>query len=227
MKRVETYKSQLDLTRKSFGEENYTLNEEDFLKKLSNREKYTPDFHILRAFKEIPLFVFDELKKGFESHNYLVNAKYLGRATTLTHHYRMYTYRDKYPIVMESPTSNFKARVRGELYLVNVSHIHCIDILQDHTRRTLRNKLRVLMLDQPQGNHKTFRDFPWTEAFIYLGIPQVWEKESLQGYHTRTVRNKNIAHDEQIYDFQGIVNEEQIDLDNYREFAYFNPQSIH
>lgn len=228
MRMVEQYLHRIRETRKTWPDEG-SVNGGDIVTHLIKRESFTPDFHVLRNYKEIPLFVFDELKQGQESHSYLTGAKYLGEGLTISPHYKMYLYRDKYPVVMEVTNPHqSRNRIKGELYLVTAEHIHMIDVAFDHSTRTIRKKIRVLMEDQKERDHKQFRGMPWTDAFIYLGNVKYWGSMDLEPYYTRLTDTKLPQKKERVYEFNGPdeLNElpwgrqTEINFNNYQEYSY-------
>lgn len=146
------------------------------ISELQHRLDYSPDFGELRMYKSIPLFVYDDFKKGHRGNEYFIGrAKYLGRGRTCTNRYRMKLFqKENVPILFddESALSGFTV---GEVYAVTPEVM--LDVDQELAqgmcmKRTQRN---IFLLDQesPVRSKKNF--YPSLKCHVYLGIEEYWD----------------------------------------------------
>lgn len=159
--------------------------------KLEERRYRTPDFHYLRFRKEIPLFVYDEMKKYGGDEDYMKNTLYLGRAMTLTTGYEMSIVREvtaypnrsvSYPMVFQRKDGGHA--VRGEIYLVTPQHILAIDKAMEHSMYTRRQFTKFYCEDQDFCEGLKKNRLPhaltkiWLSAYMYVG-----DTDMFKGHH--------------------------------------------
>lgn len=168
-----------------------TEKELELFTKLEERRFRTPDFHYLRFRKEIPLFVYDGLKKYGGEEDLMAKALYLGKAMTLTTGFEMTIVKEhsiypaqssSYPIVF--PRKEGGHAIRGEVYLVSPQHILTIDKAMEHSIYTRRQFTKVYCEDQTYCDDLKKNRLPhalnkiWLSAYMYVG-----EADMFKGFH--------------------------------------------
>lgn len=144
---------------------------------LKKRSTRTPDFNVLRSLEKIPVFVYDSMQRNGINSFFLDDAIYLGKAHTFTPFWKMYINKQQ-PIVFKAPTNvDSRQRVRGEVYLCSVEHIHTLDVFNSNTLMFERTKTRVYLEDQSSNDFSgsCFQGIPFTKAFLYTGVEEYWE----------------------------------------------------
>lgn len=157
--------------------------------KLNRRGWITPDFSRLKLMKSIPLFVYGtEMTDGTDNH-FLEGAKLLGHGHTLSAKFWMKQTAIN-PIVFDSVQEDHKdnRKVRGEVYEVQIEHIHMLDVLHKNrisTRRTLRN---IVFEDAKPPNcpAHTKLNMAVGKCFTYIGSKTYWKDYDLK---FRVVKN--------------------------------------
>lgn len=144
--------------------------EPDLIKRLSMRSRLTPDFHEMRFFKKIPIFIYGPEKKGGIWHANLQGARYLGKAITALSCYHMQEYNEVPVVFHEHAITQPRAKIKGELYEVDVGGLMMMDLLYQHTIMYRRQKINIQLLDQAPKHCKFFGMLPLTNAFIYLAF---------------------------------------------------------
>lgn len=152
------------------GKHHPELKSTNLCKRLDLRTRRTPDFAFLRLLQEIPVFVYGEEKFGGLSCDLLEGAKYYGHGYTLSARYEM-RISSGGPSVFEVPEAAAgKAYVRGEVYGVQVEHLHLLDMMYlsgFHHRRISKN---IYLEEQSPDGCKKVGDKSYLDAFMYLGI---------------------------------------------------------
>lgn len=156
--------------------------------KLEERRFRTPDFHYLRFRKEIPLFVYDGMKKYGGDEDYMKKALFLGKAMTLTTGYEMQIVKEpayypkqsvSYPMVFLRKDGGHA--IRGEIYLVTPQHILAIDKAMEHSVYTRRHFIKVYCEDQTYCEGLKKNRLPhalqkiWLSAYMYIGEPNMFK----------------------------------------------------
>jgi gamma-glutamylcyclotransferase (GGCT)/AIG2-like uncharacterized protein YtfP len=151
--------------------------------KLKRRGWITPDFSSLKFMKAIPLFVYGTEKTDGTDHHFLEGAKLLGYGHTLSAKFWM-KQTSINPIVFDSMSEENKdnKRVRGEIYEVQVEHLHMLDILHKNricVRRTMRN---VVAEDCRPVNAPTQRSTGLSigKCHMYIGSKMYWKDYDLR-----------------------------------------------
>ncbi len=170
------------------------FNSHSIVADLLERDAYTPDFYKLREFKEVPLFVYGTFKRDHADSHYLSDAKYLGVAHTVTPHYTMMD-DGLQPIVFHNyHDENRRKFIRGEVYMVSVGHIHCIDRLLGNTMRFERQIKKISLEQQNPENpylDGLFKELGYIQAFIHLGVSEWWAKHKLSSRTTYRLTQDN------------------------------------
>lgn len=174
----------------------------ELLIRLEERSWQTPDFDQLRLRKHIVLFVYDNMMKGGNDHEYLTGAKFLGRSQTVSSEYTMKSAVDC-PIVFPEKVM-VHACIRGEAFLVGPQHILAIDKFQRNNHYMTRRLTRVLLPEQKDapGMSKTqnnnYLTSKWSWAFIYEGNKTHFSQgKGLTSRSTRQERTENTSTFEQ------------------------------
>jgi gamma-glutamylcyclotransferase (GGCT)/AIG2-like uncharacterized protein YtfP len=154
------------------------------LLKLLQRQFKTPDFASLRMFKEIPVLCYGVDMTNGEAHHLLKGANYYGKGHTVSNKFLMKE-GPRYPVVFEVGESNLhKNKIRGEVYGVDVRHIHMLDEFFDNGRIFKRTKRNIFMEgDAPPGTRKLNTAFT-TPAYIYLGRTVHWKDVNMKNRYT-------------------------------------------
>jgi gamma-glutamylcyclotransferase (GGCT)/AIG2-like uncharacterized protein YtfP len=124
----------------------------------------------------VPLFIYDNMKKGFQQDEYLKGAKFLGKGYTITNKYYMnITLGNGNAVTFteDNPESLKKGKIRGEVYAVRPDAIIDIDMFHQNGimyDRELRNI--VLSQQEIKSTHKTFN--PTRRCWMYLGKWEHW-----------------------------------------------------
>jgi gamma-glutamylcyclotransferase (GGCT)/AIG2-like uncharacterized protein YtfP len=105
----------------------------------------------------LPVAVYGTLKKGFNNHRLLSEAKFIGEGLTIPT-YGMYL--SGFPVLMEGHGQ--QGRVKCELYEINSRILQNLDALESNGRMYNRSMTTVLMKD---GIH---------DCQIYIGHPDCW-----------------------------------------------------
>ena len=83
------------------------------------------------------------------------------------------------PVVFDSPRGERNnAKIRGKLYGVNVEHIHNLDIAKGNWSEHFRTE-RWVHSEVIIPDTKILNSFSTVKAFMYIDIPDHWEKERL------------------------------------------------
>jgi gamma-glutamylcyclotransferase (GGCT)/AIG2-like uncharacterized protein YtfP len=153
------------------------------LRRLKHRNFVTPDMSKLKLVKSIPLFVYGTDMKNGNDHGVLEGAKYLGKGHTLSKKFWMKQTTIN-PIVFDSVTEGHKdnRQVRGEVYEVQVEHIHLLDVMHRNmisTRRTSRN---IVFEDcnPTNGRLHQLKGFSVVNCFMYVGSKHYWKDYELR-----------------------------------------------
>jgi gamma-glutamylcyclotransferase (GGCT)/AIG2-like uncharacterized protein YtfP len=156
------------------------------VQELLERGKKTPDFHELRKYTNILVFVHDDFKSGQNQNDALKGAKYLGEATTVSENFTMKS--EVFPVVFENniKSSRTRAKVRGEVYAVTPEHILYMDMKRNNGIVYKRVKKAVLMHDQEYGTLKGNRR-PYGLCQMYLGVENFWEGNDKLTVHPKIV----------------------------------------
>lgn len=158
--------------------------EDQYLTKiLEERGRLTPDMPELRAFKEIPIFVFDNLQKGKRDHYCLEGAKYYGKAHTSHRKFTMKT-SDSVPYVFDVDSSSISsAYIRGEMYGVTPEHMVVLDSYHGNMNSSNRTLIPIVMEEQKPTNGQGMMI---QKCFIWTGIGEVWDNRRMQVCSRRT-----------------------------------------
>lgn len=106
------------------------------------------------------LFVYGTLKRGYENHHYLKNAKFIGTATS-AQPYPMIAPKKSYPYLINLP--GVGRVIKGELYLVDFATLKRIDRLEEAPWLYRRDFIEVI---DEKG--------VLTRAFTYFFNQKVW-----------------------------------------------------
>lgn len=149
----------------------------DIFESLKQRQKWTPDFKKLRLHKEILVFVHDQLVYLGSQHKYIEGAKYLGKAVSIHESYTMKGHR--MPVLMENtnPKSE-RAKIKGEVYAVTPERMLVLDKLK-YNGNMFRREMRTFFLKDQKFPTKAGHRVPSVKAWVYLGIPDVWQGDHL------------------------------------------------
>lgn len=173
-----------------------------FSKPLLERGKWTPDFHHLRQYEAIPLFVYGKYQQKGVNNHFLEGAQFISSAHTLLARFEMkedefsnatvFAYDNK-----DEPTKS-KYHIKGELWAVNVEHIHLLDCRTRNGHEYLRIKTKII-IENPNAidtDGRRFRGLPFTEAYIYVGNPEHFKGKQLY--------SKNVKEYPQVFDLKGM-----------------------
>ena len=136
---------------------------------LNQNAKYTPDLCKLEAFKQLRLFVPDNLQRRFDKHSLLGESKFEAMAFTSDHFHfwKRNLLVDSFPIPLEAPKdervipSNHlfpnSAKILGELHLITPDVMVELDNLRQNGVQFVRRRVHVLVpnrLVRATGYHK-------------------------------------------------------------------------
>lgn len=150
----------------------------EIIEELLNRERYTPDFSKLRLYENIPVFVYDQLRRNGTVNFLMRESKYLGCAVTSHDFYTMKGYAQ--PVVLEEPkkSSPLRGRIKGEVYAVPPETILVLDKQKFNGRMNYRKMVTVFLNEQTYVT-KQGKKHPSIKAWMYLDNPIQWNFQQL------------------------------------------------
>lgn len=153
---------------------------------LKRREKYTPDFSLLKKFEYLPVFLYDEFRRYKEKDFILKNlgAKYLGEGKTATNTFIMKNL--EYPIVFHNnPSSFLSGFIRGDVYALSPKAVLALDKYKLNGYAFKRESRNIQLIDQT-AKIKSVDKSPILQCFMYIGDPVWWKDFDLRtnvSYH--------------------------------------------
>lgn len=159
---------------------------------LEERWGNTPDFHILKLYQWIPLFVYGTLKFGENNHKLLNGCPYLGLAETVTPCFRMKSYAGMFPILKSETRKEEMNRceyVLGQVYAVPPKRLLHIDKAEDNGYMFQREQKHVWMPDQQFKGTKGMVK-PSIKAWMYLATDFFENLEELPDVATTRWNNR-------------------------------------
>lgn len=170
--------------------------------KLERRGFWTPDFHILNRYKSIPIFLYGtEMTDGINN-DLLRGAKFLGKAHTLSPKFWM-KQTSINPIVFDSHLEAHKdnRKVRGEVYEVQVEHVHMLDVFHRNRVSVKRTNRNIIFEDcKPQGG-KDFKGMSVFNCMMYIGSKTYWKDYDLKHRITVSYAKKENIKDTPFYEW--------------------------
>ncbi len=166
-----------------------------FIDRLKMRRFLTPDYPEMKFQKEVPLFVYDDLKDGTETFDNLMGGTvFLGEGTTVdTGFYMKET--SQFPLIFRGDKSLGQAGpvlgpVRGEIYSVTPRHILDIDKHYQNNYKFRRWRLKVIAWDQTFSNMNLDVNMGHCliECYIYVADSKEWAGQNLR---SRSLRHPN------------------------------------
>tara|TARA_Y100000780_G_C13666657_1_gene410747 strand:- start:410 stop:1099 length:690 start_codon:yes stop_codon:yes gene_type:complete len=151
---------------------------EDLVKLLDRRSKFTPDMRELKQMPDLQLvFVYGTLKKGHGNHYLLENSVFLGEGHTRG--YYCWLKRKGFPVVMErvmGMSSEYSGKIKGEVYAVDLSTLAALDQLEANGTMYNRKKVQVNLRDQlVEAEHNPkFTGRPFKPCYMYVGDDTYW-----------------------------------------------------
>ena len=158
---------------------------------LKNRGVITPDFHELKWHPKIPFLATGTEKEYGVNHFCLGGAEYLGNGHSISPHFVMKTGNDgRFPVLFQVGNSVVvRQHIRGELYHVNAEMIHLLDRQFELGTKCRRVKAKFFLEDQQPDNAKYFQNHPWTDALVYVAIPEYWMDVKLEVKTTHSIKD--------------------------------------
>lgn len=172
------------------------------LHKLDGILKYTPDLAELQQFAQIRVFIPDEVQVGHHQ-NYLLGkgVEHIGSAFTVSSEFCMWTRRLgklSQAVALDNPTSTSispQARIKGQLFLVGSDSFISLDNYKENgvhfTRRRVPLLFKYRWQQKSDGGYQVVvderRDL-MTDAFMYVGKPEFWDKEISMDMYKRVSR---------------------------------------
>lgn len=152
------------------------------IKRLLIRKKYTPDYPELADFKNIPVFIYNDLMAGFDNNILLNDSLYLGDAKTCSN---CFSLRNPYFVSAwrENRTSLNAAHIKGEVYCIPPYLLFDLDVYHQNTVATRRQKVNVFLEDQRVKMKDKNNVIPTIQAWMYFGIKEFWEPHHLEYLH--------------------------------------------
>jgi gamma-glutamylcyclotransferase (GGCT)/AIG2-like uncharacterized protein YtfP len=151
--------------------------------RLKVRSRWTPDFHHLRKFPEIPVLIYDQLRRGGDDHDLLKGANYHGLGHTAIGYFSLGKHHNNVVAFREDEHCMFKGHIRGEVYTVSVEHIHVLDRTYMNLKRYSRLPVRVQLENITPKGAFIFRDLASVQCILYVGKEDYWSKgEKIKGY---------------------------------------------
>ena len=150
-------------------------------KQLGELEYASPDWPKLNRKSKQLVFVYGTLKRNHSNHGYLSNAKYLCNAVTKEKHYTMYTFENKFPVVIGGMHvgKDAQAHIEGELYEVPVGDMKYLDYLEGTPNLFVRARV-VLKLLHPYCGPEGTQLLP---AWTYVGNPKSFQTQTMKTAH--------------------------------------------
>lgn len=160
-------------------------NEGIFSKPLLERGIWTPDFHHLRQYEAIPLFVYGKYQKNGVNKHILEGAQFISNAHTLLARFEMkeddYSNATVFAYSNNEEPKKQKYNIKGELWAVNVEHIHILDRRARNGQQYIRIKTKI-SIENPNAlpdDGRRYRGLPYIEAYIYVGNPEYYKDKKL------------------------------------------------
>lgn len=146
---------------------------------------FTPDLLELQSnYLWLPVFVY-----GTEQHNYsedgvLLDGIRLGQGYTVGNQFVMYQTKERQPLVMYKPMTDYSGKIRGELFLVTPDTLLGLDTKMTNGLWFNRRKQGILWHTEEDKDKK---DKTWyaTEAWIYVAVSARWQQRQEIGDLTR------------------------------------------
>jgi len=170
--------------------------------------KYTPDLIELQKWDLHPVFVYGSLKKNFFLHWYLEKEKFVATGATSSY-FSLFNFGGSFPVLTIQkalpkvtkgiPDVKVTGRVTGELYLVRTETMRRLDMVEGNGDMYRRLRLPVEFTTDPI-DHGDLKDRVGMNAWVYVGIPQFWEKKhNLSPYETTYVKGIPTLTYEEVY----------------------------
>lgn len=145
------------------------------MEELQERGTLTPDFENFNKAVEIPLFIYDDYKLGQWNDSFFKEGvNYYGEGITSNQNFVMKRTEGDSCLVFENQKDEPKGRVKGDVFGVAPETILVLDKLMDHTIKTYRQKIFIMLEDQPEAVGKwqpSYKGRPYLKCWMYLFNP--------------------------------------------------------
>lgn len=156
----------------------------EFLDKIKDMLKYTPDLAKLQERSHHFLFVADDLKRGHRRHDLLQGGEFWAQAFTKSS-FTLWKHnlgKETFPIPLEQRTRKMDfLKIRGEVHLLPTKTVRMLDEYRENGVQFIRKRVRVAI---PYQNIRLDEDarVTWKSrtrdqhmmAHMYVGIPEYW-----------------------------------------------------
>jgi len=143
---------------------------------------YTKDLPVLDGYQWHYLFVYDDLRKGYQQHDYLDGADPVShKAYTSENRYEMKYLRNlnyKMPYMKFCTNEERKGYIRGELYRVCTEHLTGIDTLNNTGEMFFRVKLPIIIT-----SHNKQTVLAWTYIGNESVLQSTFSNKNLWSFH--------------------------------------------
>lgn len=137
----------------------------DFIKPLSARFSFTPDFREIKNRSNILVFIYSDLKEDLFGAEFFDNKDiYLGKGRTVATSFRMKISSTGLPVVTKGGLYGSRA-IMGDIYAVSAAKLMQLDCIEQNTIFTHREKEYVYAEDQILKNNKIMPSLP---CWMYL-----------------------------------------------------------
>lgn len=169
-----------DILKEWPGIQDVNMTKVCIIDELLMRKRFSPDFGNVRNREDILLFVYDEFQRQGSMNPVLSESKFLGQGRTAANNFQMKNGRHNVPVVLSnnSKGDSNKGFIRGEVYAVPPETLLQVDKMNSNTVRFRRQKKYIFLLDQEYQTKKGNKR-PSVECFMYLGVPEFWENQTL------------------------------------------------
>ena len=159
-----------------------------FFRRLEERKRWTPDFDEWRWFHSMTVFIYDDLKSGFEWNKHMEGAVKLCDGITILQKFEMKKMRSNRPIVFEKANGvPFSHHVEGELWQINIEHLNYLDYFYRNKEEYNRSVQNIHLVESDELGDEFlskvhfYKGQPYVNAFMYLGNPPAWMNRGLVG----------------------------------------------